>query len=531
MLSRPFTGVIAAPLLPMHEGGDIDWATLERYMDWIAAQKPAAIVMNMDASEVIALEDDEQRQVIRVCKNAIAGRVPFLSGIGAGSTRAAAAKAASFREAGAEGLTVFPPFPTFSGSPVPEDMIVRYHRAIAEASDLPIICFQFPKGWGPDYTPEILRAIAGIPQLIAIKESSFDIGQTLQTIEVARNLPAPIGVLTGSDTFIFEAMMMGCDGALIGFAGTATAELVAMHDGVRSGDFAAARDLGQVGADRALLLAAAHTRLPPAHEGGLAPAGTLSLGRVPRAAAGRCGIRAARTGAAVPQARAGRLMGLLGKGAVAIWHDIAPEGRDAFYAWHGQEHMPERVGIPGFLRGRRYIGIDARVEFFNLYEAASIEVLQGNDYADRVNHPTPWTLATVQHFRSVSRSICRVGGTFGQAQGGLLATLRYDVSAENAEAHLASLHRQFLPALAGEADVAGAHVLVADEQSSSQPNAEQRARGVANAVPRWIILLEGWADEQPFIALARAQLEPEKMQSIGAAGPANSTSTGIRSRT
>lgn len=241
MLNRPCSGIIAAPLLPMHEGGDIDWATLERYIDWIAAQRPAGIVMNMDASEVIALEDDEQCQVIEVCSKVIAARVPFLSGVVAGSTRAAARKARRFREAGAEGLAVLPPFPTFSGAPVPAQMIVRYHRAIAEASDLPIICFQFPKGWGPDYTPEILRAMAEIPQLIGIKESSFDVGQTLQTIEVARNLPAPIGVLTGSDTFIFEAMVMGCTGALIGFAATATAELVAMHDAVQRGNLNAAR--------------------------------------------------------------------------------------------------------------------------------------------------------------------------------------------------------------------------------------------------------------------------------------------------
>lgn len=243
MLNRPFTGIIAAPLLPMHEGGDIDWATLERYIDWIAAQRPAAIVMNMDASEVISLEDDEQCQVIEVCKKVVAARVPFLSGVVAGSTRAAARKARRFREAGAEGLAVLPPFPTFSGAPVPAEMIVRYHRAIAEASDLPIICFQFPKGWGPDYTPEILRAMAEIPQLVGIKESSFDVGQTLQTIEVARQLPAPIGVLTGSDTFIFEALVMGCTGALIGFAGTATAELVAMHAAVQRGDLNAARSI------------------------------------------------------------------------------------------------------------------------------------------------------------------------------------------------------------------------------------------------------------------------------------------------
>jgi 4-hydroxy-tetrahydrodipicolinate synthase len=243
MLKRPFTGVIAAPFLPMHAGGEIDWATLETYMDWLAGQKPGGIIMNMDASEVIALSDDEQFEVVRVCKAAIAGRVPFLSGVVAGSTRAAAGKAEKLAAAGVEGLAVFPPFPTFSGAPVPSEMILRFHRAIAEASDLPIICFQFPKGWGPDYTEDILKAVAEIPQLIAIKEASFDIAQTLSTIDAAARLPQPIGVITGSDTFIFEAMLMGCDGALIGFAGTATAELVAMHEAVQRGDLNAAKPI------------------------------------------------------------------------------------------------------------------------------------------------------------------------------------------------------------------------------------------------------------------------------------------------
>lgn len=241
MLPRPFKGVIAAPLLPMHDDQSVDWATLERYMDWIAGQKPAAIAMNMDASEVISLSEDEQFEVVRVCRAAIAGRVPLLSGVVAGSTKAAAAKAAKLRDAGVAGFAIFPPFPTFSGAPVPEDMIVRYHRAIAEASGLPIICFQFPKGWGPDYTPSILKAVAEIPQLVAIKESSFDVAQTLQTIDGAAKLARPIGVLTGSDTFIFEAMVMGCDGALIGFAGTATAELVAMQAAVARGDISAGK--------------------------------------------------------------------------------------------------------------------------------------------------------------------------------------------------------------------------------------------------------------------------------------------------
>lgn len=245
MLPRPFTGVIAAPYLPMLEGGAIDWPTLERYMDWVAGQKPAAIAMNMDASEVIALEPEEEIEILRMARSAIAGRVPLLSGIVAGSTVAAGRKAEVLAKAGAEGFAVFPPLPTFAGSPVPAEMLYRFHKAIADAARLPVICFQFPKGWGPDYTPEILARMAEVDELVAIKEASFDVAQTLSTIEAAAALERPIGVLTGSDTFIFEAMVMGCTGALIGFAGTAVAELVAMDRAVAEGDLARGREIWQ----------------------------------------------------------------------------------------------------------------------------------------------------------------------------------------------------------------------------------------------------------------------------------------------
>ena len=82
---------------------------------------------------------------------------------------------------------------------------------------------------------------------------------------------------------------------------------------------------------------------------------------------------------------------LAGEAVVAIWNGIAPEARARFYDWHVNEHMPERVGIPGFRRGRRFIAVDAAThpEFFTLYEADTIEVLKGQDYANRLNDPTP----------------------------------------------------------------------------------------------------------------------------------------------
>ena len=194
-------------------------------------------------------------------------------------------------------------------------------------------------------------------------------------------------------------------------------------------------------------------------------------------------------------------MSLAGMGAVAIWHDITPEGRAEFYAWHGIEHMPERAGIDGFLRGRRYIAIDGnRPEYFNLYETESQATLTGSGYLERLNHPTPWTVATVKHFRGVARSLCEVAASHGEGQGGLIATLRYAVDDASASAHRRRVVDDFLPRLARQPNIAGCHLLVADASASAVETAEKKVRAEANLIPRWIVLVEGWGDVEPFKA-------------------------------
>jgi hypothetical protein len=197
-------------------------------------------------------------------------------------------------------------------------------------------------------------------------------------------------------------------------------------------------------------------------------------------------------------------MSLAGKGAVAIWHDIAPEGRAQFYAWHGHEHMPERVAVPGFLRGRRYVAIDGEPEFFNLYEVDATATLTGPDYLARLNAPTPWTVSTVPHFRNVSRSLCRVAASEGDGEGGLVATFRYDIDVARAGAHVERMANDTLQRLANAPGVAGAHLLIADDAASAVETVEKKLRAEPNLVARWIVLVEGWADADAFRSLCRA---------------------------
>ena len=208
-------------------------------------------------------------------------------------------------------------------------------------------------------------------------------------------------------------------------------------------------------------------------------------------------------------------MSLMGLGAVAIWHDIAPQGRADFYAWHGQEHMPERVAIPGFRRGRRYLAIEADLEFFNLYETDSPAVLTSEDYQARLNAPTPWTQVAVRHFRDVARSLCRVAYSEGHAQGGLVATWRYQSSNSDADNYEAAT-RDFLHTIIKSEGVAGAHLLVADAEASSAMNAEEKARGQRNEVPGSVLVVEGWGDVAGFAKTCRSIHSSDALKAAGA---------------
>ena len=184
-------------------------------------------------------------------------------------------------------------------------------------------------------------------------------------------------------------------------------------------------------------------------------------------------------------------MSLSGLGAVAIWHDIEPAARDEFHEWHNREHMPERVGIPGFHRGRRYAVIGSGPEYFNLYEADSLETLTGRDYLERLNAPTAWTQRVVPHFRNVARAICRVAFTHGVGSGGVMLTLRFALPDAAHDALLGALRTRLLPPLAYRKGIAGVHVGMADRAGSNSETAERKVRAAATQVPSWVVLIEG----------------------------------------
>lgn len=199
-------------------------------------------------------------------------------------------------------------------------------------------------------------------------------------------------------------------------------------------------------------------------------------------------------------------MSLQGLGVVAIWHDLLDEARDDFHEWHNREHMPERVAIPGFRRGRRYVVTAGGPEYFNLYETDSLEVLGGADYLQRLNNPTPWTRQVVASFRNVARGLCRVQFSAGVGEGGAMLTLRFDVPPADADAVGEALCQRLLPPLVQAPGVAGVHLCRADEAISRIETEEKKARTEGMQVPRWIVLIEGVSGAA--VELAATTLRP-----------------------
>lgn len=114
------------------------------------------------------------------------------------------------------------------------------------------------------------------------------------------------------------------------------------------------------------------------------------------------------------------------KGILSIWNDIDVEHEDFYEQWYMSEHFPERLGVPGFRRGRRYEAVDADRGYFSFYELDSPEVLFSEAYLARLEAPTAWTQRIMSVWKSMIRTVCERLERKGAALGGSAVVARWE---------------------------------------------------------------------------------------------------------
>ena len=165
---------------------------------------------------------------------------------------------------------------------------------------------------------------------------------------------------------------------------------------------------------------------------------------------------------------------MLGKAAVVIWFDVAAALRAELEDWHTHEHMPERLGIPGFLRGSRWV---SGRSYFVLYELDRPATLTGAAYLRRLNDPTPWSRKMMPHHRTMTRSLCRVRASFGGGISSVMGTLR-----------LSSTPR--IRDLSKREGLTSIHLLKSEPMPRTPQTTEQKIRG-GDAQADWVVLIGG----------------------------------------
>ena len=209
---RTFHGVFTGAVLPFQSDGYIDWESLDRHLDVLASADFAGVVVNADMGEGSHLLPSEREAVLEFAVQRAAGRVPILAGIHAPNTHQAAEDGRRAAKFGAAGLLVFP-HPAFAGRPLDASLPVAHFSAIASVSGLPLIVYQTPAPLGMTFDIDVLRRIAEIDGVKAIKEGTFDQSLFRQTVAAMGDDP-PAAVLADNDPILPQLLDDGAHGIL-----------------------------------------------------------------------------------------------------------------------------------------------------------------------------------------------------------------------------------------------------------------------------------------------------------------------------
>ena len=236
-------GVIPAVLLPFENDLAIDEVNFRKHLrDVAVVEGLSAITINAHSTEVASCTFEEQRRVLDIAQDEVGARMPLINGIWADGSIEAARLAKMADAGGASALLVFPPAPFTLGQNAA--MALAHFKRIADATDLPLIVFQYPLATGQGYAKDtLLRMCEEVPTIRAIKDWIGNIPHHEWHIQTLQNLKRPVNVLTTHSAWLFSSLVLGCNGLLSG-SGSVIADLQArLFRAVQANDLEEAKRL------------------------------------------------------------------------------------------------------------------------------------------------------------------------------------------------------------------------------------------------------------------------------------------------
>ena len=206
-------------------------------------------------------------------------------------------------------------------------------------------------------------------------------------------------------------------------------------------------------------------------------------------------------------------------GVLAVWNDVIQENEAEFNEWYIREHIPERVGVPGFCNGRRHMALSSAdpscPRNFTFYEVESPDVLTSAAYVARLNAPTVWTQRTMPWFTNMSRTACEVKSTSGQGHGAFAGTMQLTMTPGREEDLTSLLAGEVLPNLTEQSGIVSAQYWQGDPAQTNVSSTERGLRRGEDASVNAAVMVS--ATHAGALANAAIVLSEKALGSAGAA--------------
>ena len=235
-ITPPFGRLLTAMVTPFKDDLSIDWAGVEKLASHLVSTGHDGIVVNGTTGEAPTTSDDEKIEIIKVVRSAVSGRAKVIAGAGNNETTHSVEQAEMAAKAGADGLLVVTPY----YNKPPQAGIEAHFRAMADATDVPVMLYDIPGRTGAQIEPDTIVKLAEHPNIVALKDAKGDVASTSWVIK-----RCGIPVYSGDDILNLPLLSVGAVGFVSVCGHTVGADLRAMLDAWFAGNIAKALEIHQ----------------------------------------------------------------------------------------------------------------------------------------------------------------------------------------------------------------------------------------------------------------------------------------------
>lgn len=229
MKKLDWNGIYPAVLTPFTANGDIDYEMFAKNTEAQIAAGIHGIIIAGTLGDAAVLETEEKFKLLSYAVELVGGRVPLILNIAENTTKNAVNFALKAKELGADGLMLLPPMRYKAD----DREVVEYFKAVASATDLPILIYNNPVDYGTLVSLDMFEELVPYTTIMAVKESTRDLANVTR---MKNRFGERYKILGGVDTICLETLFLGADGLVAGLVDAFPNETVALYNYAKSGE-------------------------------------------------------------------------------------------------------------------------------------------------------------------------------------------------------------------------------------------------------------------------------------------------------